>query len=109
MSVMGADGSDAGRAARRANHAALRELGRQRWRVAIVLSACVFVLYFGFLGLAAFAKDAMATQLVPGLSVGIVLGALVIFGSWGTTFVYAHWANGHFDRTRKSLDQRPTA
>jgi uncharacterized membrane protein (DUF485 family) len=97
------------RAARRANHAALRELGRQRWRVATALSACVFVLYFGFLGLAAFAKETMATQLVPGLSIGIVLGAVVIFGSWGTTFVYAHWANGHFDRTRASLDGRPAA
>lgn len=109
MSRGNADRNDPDRAARRANHAALRELGRQRWRVAIVLSTCVFVLYFGFLGLAAFAKDAMATQLVPGLSVGIVLGALVIFGSWGTTFVYAHWANGHFDRTRASLDRRPAA
>ncbi len=91
----------------RAVNKAIRELARVRWRVAIVLSACVFVFYFGFLGLAAFAKDAMATQLVPGLSVGIVLGALVIFGSWCTTFVYAHWANTHFDRTRAALLQEP--
>ena len=88
----------------RANNLAIRELARRRWYVATGLSACVFVLYFGFLGLAAFAKDTMATQLVPGLSVGIVLGALVIFGSWCTTFVYARWANAHFDGARRTLD-----
>jgi uncharacterized membrane protein (DUF485 family) len=88
---------------------AIRELALRRWRVAAVLSTCVFVLYFGFLGLAAFAKDIMATQLVPGLSVGIVLGAVVIFGSWCTTFVYAHWANGHFDRTRAELGRKHRA
>jgi uncharacterized membrane protein (DUF485 family) len=86
----------------------IRVLARERWRVAITLSISVFLLYFSFLGLAAFAKDVMATQLVPGLSVGIVLGAFVIFGSWCTTFVYARWANTHFDRTRAalSLDRR---
>ena len=93
----------------RANNLAIRELARRRWYVATGLSACVFVLYFGFLGLAAFAKDTMATQLVPGLSVGIVLGALVIFGSWCTTFVYARWANTHFDRTRAAIMQEPRA
>jgi uncharacterized membrane protein (DUF485 family) len=51
----------------------------------------------------------MAVQLVPGLSVGIVLGALVIFGSWCTTFVYARWANTRFDRTRAALIQEPRA
>jgi uncharacterized membrane protein (DUF485 family) len=93
----------------RAGNKAIRELARKRWRVAIALSVCVFVLYFGFLGLAAFAKDTMATQLAPGLSVGIVLGALVIFGSWCTTFVYAHWANTRFDPTRAALfeENRP--
>ena len=91
----------------RAGNKAIRELAGKRWRVAIALSACVFVLYFGFLGLAAFAKETMATQLAPGLSVGIVLGALVIFGSWCTTFVYARWAGEHFDRRRAELLQQP--
>jgi uncharacterized membrane protein (DUF485 family) len=89
----------------RAGNAAIRELARKRWRVATALSACVFVLYFGFLGMAAFAKETMAVQLAPGLSVGIVLGAVVIFGSWCTTFVYARWANTRFDRTRAALMQ----
>jgi uncharacterized membrane protein (DUF485 family) len=86
-----------------ARNQAIRELARARWRVATALSACVFLLYFGFLGLAAFAKDTMAAEVTPGLSFGIVLGALVIFGSWCTTFVYARWANSHFDSTRERL------
>jgi len=86
---------------------AIRNLARSRWRVAIALSLCVFALYFGFLFLAAFAKDLMGTELVPGLSVGIVLGALVILGSWVTTWAYAHWANTRFDGRRAELAREP--
>lgn len=80
------------------DHEALRQLTRARWRVAIWLSLAVFVLYFGFIGLVAFAKEAMATQLVPGLSVGILLGALVIVGAWVSTAIYVYWANRYYDR-----------
>jgi uncharacterized membrane protein (DUF485 family) len=75
----------------------LRKLARTRWRLALGLSACVFVVYFGFIGLVAFAKDSMAVQIVPGISTGILLGALVIVAAWVTTWIYVHWANKHFD------------
>jgi uncharacterized membrane protein (DUF485 family) len=75
----------------------IRALAKARWTVAIVLSTVVFVLYFGFIFAVAFAKEAMATELVPGLSVGILAGALVIIGAWLTTWAYVAWANKHFD------------
>ncbi len=75
----------------------IRALARARWRIAVALSAVVFVLYFGFILAVAFAKDFMATELVPGLSVGILSGALVIVGAWITTWIYVRWANSHFD------------
>jgi uncharacterized membrane protein (DUF485 family) len=75
----------------------LRALVRARWRVAMALSAVVFALYFGFILAVAFAKEAMAAEIVPGLSLGILAGALVIIGSWVTTWIYVSWANAHFD------------
>lgn len=75
----------------------LRALVRARWRVAMALSAVVFTLYFGFIFAVAFAKEAMAVEIVPGLSFGILAGALVIVGSWVTTWIYVSWSSAHFD------------
>jgi uncharacterized membrane protein (DUF485 family) len=75
----------------------LRALVSARWRVALSLSAVVFVLYFGFIFAVAFAKEAMAVEVVPGLSLGILAGALVIVGAWITTWIYVAWSNAHFD------------
>ena len=76
---------------------ALVALARKRWRMAVILSLVVVVIYFGFILLIAFDKAAMGALLVPGLSVGIVLGALVIVATWGVTWFYVRWANKHVD------------
>lgn len=55
------------------------------------------VVYFGFVALVAFGKPLMATLLVPGLSVGIVLGALTIVTAIALTGVYVWWANTRYD------------
>lgn len=75
----------------------IRALAQARWRIAVILSSAVFALYFGFILAVAFAKERMATEIVPGLSLGILSGALVIVGAWITTWIYVHWANTHFD------------
>ena len=72
-------------------------LSRQRWRVAIALSALMVVVYFGFVLLIAFDKPRVATLVAPGLSLGILLGALVIVATWLITWVYVRWANKHVD------------
>jgi uncharacterized membrane protein (DUF485 family) len=84
----------------------IRALARARWRVAIGLSAVVFALYFGFIFAVAFAKDAIAVQVIPGVSVGILAGALVIVGAWATTWVYVAWANRHFDAGIKTINEK---
>ena len=87
-------------------HQEIQSLARARWRIAIALSVAVFKLYFGFIFAVAFAKEAIATEVIPGLSVGIILGALVIVGAWITTWIYVSWANRHFDERLSSLTGR---
>ncbi|MEN8160929.1 MAG: DUF485 domain-containing protein [Myxococcota bacterium] len=53
--------------------------------------------------LIAWAKPLLATQLVPGLTLGILLGALVIVVSWLLTWVYVRWANRHYDTALDEL------
>ncbi len=80
-----------------AAHADLRKLAQRRWRMAIALSALMVVIYFGFILLIAFNKSAMGALIVPGLSIGIALGALVIVLTWATTWFYVRWANRYVD------------
>ena len=75
----------------------LRQLHQARWRVAITLTAGVVVIYFGFIALIAYRRDVLARLIVPGLSVGILLGALVIVSSWLLTWFYVRWANAKYD------------
>lgn len=81
------------------------DLHARRWRVAIALTLAVAAIYFGFILLIAYGKDVMARVLVPGLTVGILLGALVIVVSWLLTWVYVRWANKHYDAGLDALSR----
>lgn len=76
---------------------AVAVLTAARWRVAIVLTIAMMVLYFGFILLVAFNKPLLGRQITSGLSLGILLGALVIVASWVLMWVYTRWANTHYD------------
>jgi uncharacterized membrane protein (DUF485 family) len=75
----------------------LQRLHRARWRVALALTCGVVVIYFGFILLIAYQREVLARLIVPGLSVGILLGALVIIASWLLTWFYVRWANAKYD------------
>ena len=81
----------------------LRALAQARLRVALGLTAGVVVVYFGFIGAVAFARPALAHLVAPGLSVGILLGALVIVAAWLLTWVYVRWANTRYDPALRAL------
>jgi uncharacterized membrane protein (DUF485 family) len=78
---------------------ALESLAAAQWRLALRLTAAMMAIYFGFVLLVAWAKPLLARQLAPGLSVGILLGALVIVSAWLLIGVYVRWANSHYDAT----------
>lgn len=75
----------------------LAQLARRRWRVALSLTAAMLVTYFGFLVLIAYRKASLGALVAPGLSVGILLGALVIVFAWILTGIYVRWANKIYD------------
>jgi len=84
----------------------LRALDSARWRIAIALTVAMMFLYFGFILLVAYAKPLLARIVVPGLSLGILLGALVIVAAWVLIWVYVRWANTHYDAGIKALKDR---
>lgn len=83
----------------------LQALARARGRIAIVLTAAMIVVYFGFIALIAFNPALLARRVTTGLSLGILLGALVIVVSWLLTWFYVRWANAHYDTALKALGE----
>lgn len=86
-----------------AAEAAFVALDRARTRIAATLTVAVVAVYFGFIFAVAFARPLLAWVLVPGLTLGIFLGAFVIVAAWGLTWVYVRWANRHYDRALRAL------
>jgi uncharacterized membrane protein (DUF485 family) len=83
----------------------LAALGAARWRVAGALTAATILIYFGFISLIAFNKPLLARRVAPGLTLGILLGALVIVASWLLTWTYVRWANAHYDTAVRELER----
>jgi uncharacterized membrane protein (DUF485 family) len=81
----------------------LESVSAARWRIAVTLTIAMMAAYFGFILLVAFNKPLLGRILVPGLSLGILLGALVIVFAWAVTWIYVHWANTHYDAALKGL------
>jgi uncharacterized membrane protein (DUF485 family) len=84
----------------------LRDLANQRWRVSLWLTAAMMFVYFGFIILVAFNKELMGKTLVPGLSIGILLGALTIVTAWVLIYIYVRWTNNNYDDQLERLRNR---
>jgi uncharacterized membrane protein (DUF485 family) len=85
------------------SHNTLEAVSAARWRIAISLTVAMMVTYFGFILLVAFNKPLLGTLIAPGLSLGILLGALTIVVAWGLTWIYIGWANRHYDTSIQGL------
>ncbi len=89
--------------------AELERIVARRWRLGALLTAVMMTAYFGFILLVAFAKPTVG-QLLAGdrVSVGIVLGAVVIVLAPILTTIYVRWANRHYDAAIAELRERQT-
>ena len=84
----------------------LRALANQRWRISLWLTAAMMFVYFGFILLVAFNKELMGKTIVPGLSIGILLGALTIVTAWVLIYIYVRWTNNNYDSQLERLRNR---
>jgi len=82
-------------------------MARARWRLAMILTTTMTVVYVAFILLIAYDKPLLGTVLVPGLSLGILLGVLLIFTAWGIIMIYVRWANGHYDTAVAAARKEP--
>jgi len=79
------------------SHGHLTRVAADRWRLALLLTSVMTLVYVGFILLIAYNKPLLGTILVPGLSLGIVLGVLVILTAWVLILIYVRWTNTHYD------------
>ena len=84
--------------------AGVHAIAARRQRIALALTLAIIAIYFGFIALIAFDKPLLGRLVTRGLSLGILLGALVIVASWVLTWVYVRWANRHYDTELARLD-----
>lgn len=88
-----------------ASHA-FRHLLVRRWRISLVLTACLFLLYYGYILLVATRKAWLSQRIGEATTLGIPLGAAVIVGAWVLTAVYVAWANRYYDPEVDNLRRR---
>ena len=81
-----------------------------RWRVSLVLTALLFVLYYGYILLIATNRQFVSRPVSGSTTAGILIAAAVIAGAWVLTAAYVIWANRHYDpavaRLRKKAEGR---
>jgi uncharacterized membrane protein (DUF485 family) len=76
---------------------ALAALAARRLRVALWLTGVMLIVYFAFILLIAFDKTLLGRELVDGLSLGILLGVVVVLTTWVLTWIYVGWANRRYE------------
>lgn len=85
-----------------------RHLVIRRWRLSLLLTALLFVLYYGYIILIATNPRLLSHRVSGSTTVGIYLAAAVIAGAWVLTAVYVVWANRYYDpevvRLRRRLE-----
>lgn len=83
-----------------------KSLVSKRWTVSIVLTALLFIIYYGYILLVAVDKPFLAQKVGQSTTLGIPLGVLVIVLSWVLTVIYVIWANNSYDNEVKRLKEQ---
>ena len=88
--------------------AEFKQLVVRRWRVSLVLTVLLFVVYYGYIILVATNKALLAQRIGESTTLAIPLGAAVIVGAWVLTACYVMWANRQYDPHVQRLRERLT-
>ncbi|MBP0632170.1 MULTISPECIES: DUF485 domain-containing protein [unclassified Cupriavidus] len=86
-------------------HPLFEELVRRRRRLVVLLSAVTLVPYYLFILVAALRPDILAARVsaLSSVSVGWLVGVLIILGAWLLTGLYVSRANNEFDGLTSKL------
>lgn len=68
-----------------------------RWRVSLLLTGLLFLMYYGYIILIATNRALVSRPVQGATTVGILIAAAVIVGAWVLTAAYVIWANRHYD------------
>jgi uncharacterized membrane protein (DUF485 family) len=84
-----------------------RQLVARRWRLSLILTALLFLLYYGYIILIASNRQ-LVSHRVGGstTTLGIFMAAAVIAGAWILTAAYVVWANRQYDPAVARLRDR---
>ena len=74
-----------------------RQLVARRWRLSLLLTGLLFVIYYGYIILIATNPRLLSHRVTATTTVGIYLAAAVIVGAWILTACDVVWANRHYD------------
>jgi uncharacterized membrane protein (DUF485 family) len=89
-------------------HPAFAPLVQGRNRLALTLTITMLLIYFGFIGVVAFAPGIMAIPISTTVTLGFALGLAVILAAIALTGLYVLRANAEFDRlTRRIAEDAP--
>jgi uncharacterized membrane protein (DUF485 family) len=90
------------------NSPEFKKLVVRRWRVSMVLTAVLFVVYYGYIILVATNRALLAQRIGEVTTLAIPLGAAVIVAAWVLTALYVLWANRQYDPQVQVLRERLT-
>ncbi|HEV8237932.1 MAG TPA: DUF485 domain-containing protein [Thermoanaerobaculia bacterium] len=80
-----------------------RRLVTRRWTISLLLTAALFVAYYGFILLVALDKELLARKIGAVTTLGIPIAVAVIVVAWVLTALYVAWANRAYDRAVDEL------
>jgi uncharacterized membrane protein (DUF485 family) len=83
-----------------------RHLVARRWKVALLLTLALFVVYYGFILLVATQRDLLAIRVGEVTTLGILLAVAVLVLAWVLTAAYVVWANRNYDPEVQRLRDR---
>jgi uncharacterized membrane protein (DUF485 family) len=80
-----------------------QELVVRKWKISLVLTAIMMVVYFGFILVLAFKGEILATKLGEHMTLGIPVGLAIIVLACILTGIYVFWANSSYDKSIEDI------
>ncbi|HEX2395588.1 MAG TPA: DUF485 domain-containing protein [Bacteroidales bacterium] len=74
-----------------------KKIVKIKWRVSLILTLAMLIIYFGFILLIAFNKPFLATRIGHNMTLGLPVGIGVLVSAWILTGIYTYWANRYHD------------